>query len=129
MKSFSQFLSEQYSNDDAKKIGDSLLVDWTKVDIEEFTMGLNVESEHDDGSELDVVDSTKDLGKIVLAHLKELPNYYSKLKQVEEDSTPTSPTTTAIPTNSVGAGNIAGLRGDPVIRKIPSILKRKKTQN
>lgn len=115
MLSFKLFLeSATFTKDAAKEIGDSLSVDWNKVDLEQFRMGLEVESEHDDGSKLDVVKSKKDLGKIVLAHLKELPDYYTKLAKIEEDA----------PTNSVAAGGVAGL-DLPIVRKKPSTLKRK----
>jgi len=115
MKSFRVFFTEQktFSHKDAKRIGDSLGVDWNKVDAYEFTMGLGVESEHNNGDSLDVVKSTKDLAKIVLAHLRELPNYYTKLKKIEEDA----------PANSVGGGGIAGV-SYPIVFK-----KRKKTKN
>lgn len=114
--SFQQFLSEdsKYGTEDAKRIGKSLSIDWKKTDLDEFTAGLNVESEHDDGSELDVVDSELDLAKIVLAHLKEKPDYYSRLKKVEEDS---------VPVNSVGANGIAGLT-EPIVRKKPKAHRR-----
>lgn len=106
MNTFKQYLAEGWSTSKAKALGDSLGVDWTKVSFKQFTMGLDVESEHNHGDKLDVVKSDKDLAKIVLAHLKEVPNYYTKLKQVEEDA----------PANSVGAGGIAGLR-EPIVRK------------
>lgn len=118
MKSFRNYLlSEQraFSLEAAKKLGDSMSVDWEKVDLKQFKMGLDVESEHDDGSELDVVDSKKDLAKIVLAHLKEKPDYYTRLKSVEED----------VPANNVGSGNIAGIK-EPIITKNPVLLKRKR---
>lgn len=118
MKTFRLFLEETsktFSDKDAKTLGDSLSVDWTKVSLDEFKMGLSVESEHDNGSELDVVDSNKDLAKIVLAHLKENPKYYSKLKQVEEE----------VPANSISGGNISGLQEPIVFRKKKrSILTR-----
>jgi hypothetical protein len=116
MKSFIDYLTESksFSENEAKKLGDSLDVDWSKVDLKQFIMGLSVESEHDDGGKLDVVDSKKDLAKIVLAHLKEKPDYYAKLKKVEEDA----------PTNSAGSGAVAGLSGEPVIRKFPRVKKR-----
>lgn len=116
MYSFKSFLKESktYSTQDAKALGDSLNVDWNKVDIEEFKRGLAVEAEHDDGSELDVVDSEKDLAKIVLAHLKEKSDYYSRLKKVEEDS---------VPVNSISSGGVAGLT-EPIIRKKPKQLTR-----
>ena len=115
-QSLRKFLIEEkkvFSREKAKEIGDSLNVDWDKVDLGQFVIGLGVESEHDQGDELDVVDSLRDLGKIVLAHLRELPDYYDKLKKVEEDA----------PANSAGGGGIAGLPPDspPV-----NLKKRKK---
>ena len=99
MKSFRQHLCESFSKDDAKHLGNKLSIDWNKVSIDEFTKGLSVEKEHDDGGKLDVVSSDLDLAKIVLAHLKELPDYYTKLKSVEED----------VPVNSISAGGVASL--------------------
>lgn len=121
MKSFLQHLHESsgagksFSKDDAKRLGDSLKIDWDKVDLEQFRIGLGVESEHDDGSDLDVVDSEKDLAKIVLAHLKEKPDYYTRLKKVEEDA----------PANSVAAGGVAGMT-EPFGRN-QKLIKRKPT--
>jgi hypothetical protein len=111
MRTYFQFITESkdFSKEDAQRVGDKLDVDWNKVDIEQFRIGLSVESEHDDGSELDVVGSEKDLGKIVLAHLKELPDYYTKLKQVDEDG---------VPVNSISGGGIANIQ-EPLIRKKP----------
>ena len=119
MRSFKQFLIEKriYSTDEAKAIGDSLAVDWNKISLTQFKMGLSVESEHDDGGKLDVVHSKKDLGKIVLAHLKEVPDYYTKLKKVEEEA----------PANSVAGGGVAGLR-EPIIRNTPPLKKYKKNK-
>lgn len=87
MKAFLQFISEakSFSADEAKEIGDSLSVDWDKVDLKQFRRGLEVESEHDKNDELDVVKNKKDLAKIVLAHLRELPDYYTKLDKMEKE--------------------------------------------
>jgi hypothetical protein len=118
MKSFRTFLSEEkrtFSKDQAKHIGDKLSVDWSKVDINQFILGLSVESEHDDGGKLDVVDSDADLAKIVLAHLRELPDYYSKLKKVEEE----------VPANSISGNGIAGLKEPIVFRKKRSTISRR----
>lgn len=111
MKTYYQLITEakDFSKDAAKRIGDKLDVDWNKVDIEQFRIGLGVESEHDDGSELDVVGSEKDLGKIVLAHLKEVPDYYTKLKSVEEEG---------VPANSISGGGIANIQ-EPLVRRKP----------
>lgn len=118
MKSFRSFLLESkrtFSKEHAKSLGDKLSVDWSKVDMNQFVAGLSVESEHDDGGELDVVDSDLDLAKIVLAHLKELPDYYTKLKSVEED----------VPANSVSGNGVAGLRDPIVFRKRLSNINRR----
>lgn len=97
--------SKQFTADEAKEIGNKLKVDWKKVDLEQFRMGLEVESEHDDNSKLDVVKSKLDLGKIALAHLNEIPDYYTKLKKMEEEA----------PANAVGTGaGVAGLK-EPLI--------------
>jgi hypothetical protein len=37
---------KQFSPDEAKRIGDSLGLDWDQVDLEQFRMGLLVELEH-----------------------------------------------------------------------------------
>lgn len=97
----------KFTQHQAKEIGDKLKVDWDKVDLEQFRMGLEVETEHDDGSETDVVDNDLTLGKIALAHLKELPDYYTRLKKVEED----------VAANSSGSGAIAGTVGEPIVRR------------
>lgn len=63
----------------AKNVGDRIGVDWSKVDLKEFAKGLEVEKEHNDVTKGDVVKTAK----IAIAHLKELPNYYSKLATIE----------------------------------------------
>lgn len=117
MKTFKTFLCEAsrgFDVETARELGDKLGVDWEEISIDEFVAGLSVESEHDDGSKLDVVDSDLDLAKIVLAHLKENPKYYTKLKQVEEE----------VPANSVSGGNVAGLTEPIVFARRKRLLKR-----
>lgn len=117
MRSFLTFLNEAkhtFSDEEARDLGKSLSVNWNETDFSEFKKGLSVESEHDDGGKLDVVDSKKDLAKIVLAHLKEKPDYYTKLQSVEEE----------VPANSISAGNVAGLKEPIVFRKRPKTLRR-----
>jgi hypothetical protein len=99
---------EKISKQEAQEIGNRLGVDWTKVDLNQFRQGLEVEQEHSTDPELRVANTKEDLAKIVLAHLKEKPDYYTRLKKVEED----------IPANSVGAGGVAGLQ-EPIVKKLP----------
>ena len=70
----------------AKQIGDKLNVDWKKIPLSQFRRGLSVELEH--GTRDKKTDVTHDdpikTGKIVLAHLKEDPHYYTKLSMIEK---------------------------------------------
>lgn len=76
---------KQFSNDEAKQIGESIGIDFAKVDLEEFRKGLNVELEH--GAHDEQTNVTGDdymmTGKIAWAHLKELPDYYTRLAIME----------------------------------------------
>lgn len=63
----------------ARAIGDALGVRWSKVDIHEFRHGLEVELEHRDVTRGSLLLTAK----IVLAHLRELPDYYSRLAKME----------------------------------------------
>lgn len=87
MRTFKEFLKkgEKVSEDQAKEIGDQLGIDWDEVDLEQFRMGLEVETEH--GSHDEDTDVTSDdalaTGKIAWAHIKEDPEYYTKLKTIE----------------------------------------------
>lgn len=82
---------------DAKQIGAQLCVDWRQVDLHEFLRGLNVELEHGQHDpETDVThDDPISTGKIALAHLRELPDYYSRLARIEHES-PTAVADTAV---------------------------------
>ncbi len=72
----------------AKEIGEALGIDWSKYDVEQFRMGMDVELEH--GTENSVTNITNDdplmTGKIALAHLNEFPDYYSRLLELEKEA-------------------------------------------
>ena len=78
----------RFSFDKAKQIGDALGIDWNKFGIEQFRMGLEVELEH--GARDPETNVTNDdpllTGKIALAHLKEFPDYYTRLLNMEKES-------------------------------------------
>lgn len=62
-----------------KRLGDEMGVDWKEVNLDEFCDGMFEESsEHKDVTGGD----SRKTAKIVLAHLKEDPKYYSKLDAV-----------------------------------------------
>ena len=78
-------MKKEFTQQEAQGIGDSIGVDWATVDLEQFRMGLAVELEH--GAHDPQTDVTHDdllmTGKIALAHLRELPDYYTRLKAME----------------------------------------------
>lgn len=77
-----------FTADEARVIGEKIGVDWASVDLEQFRLGLAVELEH--GSRDPATNVTDDdleaTGKIAWAHLKELPDYYSRLAKMEGDA-------------------------------------------
>ena len=78
----------QISADDARQVGATLGLDWKKVDPEQFRRGLEVELEH--GARDPETDVTNDdltlTGKIAWAHLKEFPDYYTRLDKLEAEA-------------------------------------------
>ena len=76
-----------FSEEEARVIGLGLGVDWrhSAFDIEQFRIGLEGELEHGRrGPDTDVTHDDPILtGKIALAHLKELPDYYTRLARME----------------------------------------------
>jgi len=80
---------KKFDENDAKRIGKDLGIDWKEVSLDQFTKGLNVELEH--GSKDPQTDVTGNNGKltgeIALAHLKEFPDYYTRLHKMEKEAT------------------------------------------
>lgn len=77
-----------FTAEEAKEIGEKLNIDWTKVDLEQFRMGLEVELEH--GLHDAATNVTNDdliiTGKIALAHLNEISDYYTRLNKMEAEA-------------------------------------------
>ena len=80
-------MKKEFTAEEAKKIGEEIGIDFSKIDLEQFRMGLSVELEHGaNDPETNVTNSDPILtGKITWAHLKELPDYYSRLKIMENE--------------------------------------------
>jgi len=78
-------MKREFTADEARTIGEGIGIDWTVVDLEQFRLGLAVELEH--GARDPQTNVTDDdlttTGKIALAHLKELPDYYTRLAEME----------------------------------------------
>jgi hypothetical protein len=78
---------KQISLDQAKRVGESLHIDWEQVDLEEFRQGLM--GNHKPGA----IDPETGLayedvlltGKVVLAHMEEFPDYFTWLAKLKEE--------------------------------------------
>lgn len=79
---------ETFTAEEAKKNGEELGIDWSKFDVEQFRMGMDVELEH--GTRDPHTNVTNDdplmTGKIALAHLNEFPDYYTRLEAMEKEA-------------------------------------------
>lgn len=74
----------------AKKIGNEIGVDWSRVDLGEFIQGIKEEQEHSGilGGAVSKVIERYDYhssGKIAYEHLLEVPNYYTLLEELEDE--------------------------------------------
>jgi hypothetical protein len=79
---------KQLSGKLVKSIGNKIGIDWNEIDFNEFKEGISVEfKEHGKSDpQTNVINNSHiKAAKIALAHLKELPDYYTKLKQIEKD--------------------------------------------
>jgi hypothetical protein len=76
------------TTEEARRIGDEIGVDWNRIDLEQFRVGMDVEFEH--GSHDPETDVTGDdpilTGKIALAHLNEFRDYYERLERMEQEA-------------------------------------------
>ena len=78
----------EFTQQEARRIGDALGVNWTEVSLDEFRAGLAVELEHGARDlETNVTNDDEILtGKIAFAHLKEYSDYYTRLAQLEKEA-------------------------------------------
>lgn len=76
------------SREAAREVGAALGIDWLKIDPEQFRRGLEIELEH--GARDPQTNATNDdlglTGKIAWAHLKEFPDYYTRLDRLESEA-------------------------------------------
>jgi len=78
---------KQISSDEAKRIGDSLYIDWDQVDLEQFRQGLM--GNHTQGA-MDpetgqIYDGVLLTGKVILAHMQEFPDYFTRLEKLKAE--------------------------------------------
>lgn len=80
---------KSFTAEEARSIGSKIGIDWSTApfDVEQFRMGMDVELEHGLHDLLTNVtdDDPEVTGKIALAHLNELPDYYTRLEKMEAE--------------------------------------------
>lgn len=78
----------EFTQEEARKIGETLGINWGTISLEQFTLGMNVELEHGiRNPQTNVTNNDPILtGKIAWAHLQEYPDYYNRLKKVEVEN-------------------------------------------
>jgi hypothetical protein len=76
-----------FSLEEARQVGETIGIDWAEslFDVEQFRMGMDVEIEHGrHDPQTDVTGNDPIVtGKIALAHLREFPDYYTRLAIME----------------------------------------------
>jgi hypothetical protein len=81
---------EGFTTEEARRIGEEIGIEWASspFDVEQFRMGMDVELEHGLHDLLTNVtgDEPTVTGKIALAHLKEFPDYYTRLARMEAEA-------------------------------------------
>ncbi len=82
--------NERFTIEEARRIGSEIGIDWdtSPFDVNEFRDGLDVELEHGSHDPQTNVSGSDPVvtGKIALAHLKEFPDYYTRLKKMESEA-------------------------------------------
>ena len=77
-----------FTTDQARVIGELLGVKFDRFGVEDFRYGMDVELEH--GTENPKTNVTNNdpltTGKIAWAHLNEYPDYYVRLKKLEDEA-------------------------------------------
>jgi hypothetical protein len=78
---------KEFTSEEAARIAEDLKIDLSAegIELEQFRMGLGIELEHGRvDPETDVTHDDPALtGMIALAHLREIPDYYTRLAEME----------------------------------------------
>ncbi len=80
-------MKKNFTPEQAKEIGEQLGVKWDKFGVEQFRIGMDVELEHGtvDSNTNVTNDDPLMTGKIALAHLNEIQDYYTRLAEMEKE--------------------------------------------
>ena len=79
-------MKKRFTEEEAREVGEKLGIGWDRFSAEQFRKGMDVELEHGlaDKNTNITNDNSLMTGKIALAHLNEMPDYYDRLKKMEK---------------------------------------------
>lgn len=79
---------KQISSEEAQRIGESLHLDWDRIDLEQFRQGLmgEVDQANMDPETGRTYDSILLSGKLVVAHMQEFPDYFTRLEKLKAEA-------------------------------------------
>ncbi len=81
-------MKREFTEDEARALGTRVGIDFDVVDLDQFRQGLAIELEH--GAHDPETNVTNDdvvvTAKIAWAHLKEIPDYYTRLSAMEAEA-------------------------------------------
>lgn len=88
MESVQPTATTKINTSEAKRIGDAIGIDWNTIDLLQFQFGLDVELEHGSRDpETNISNDDRTItAKIAWAHLKEFPDYYTRLARLEREA-------------------------------------------
>lgn len=79
--------SKVFTVEEAREIGEKIGINFNQYNLEQFRLGLAVELEHAGEPETNVTNGDIYItGKIAWAHLKEIPDYYTRLAKMESEA-------------------------------------------
>ena len=79
---------KQISSEEAKRIGESLYINWDQIDLEQFRrdlMGKQKQGVVDPETGL-TYDGLLLSGQLVLAHMQEFPDYFTRLAKLRAEA-------------------------------------------
>lgn len=81
-------MKKEFTSVEAQSLGEKVGIDFNKYNLEEFRMGLSVELEHGTADPETNVTNDDEIktAKIAWAHLKEIPDYYTRLLKMEKEA-------------------------------------------
>jgi hypothetical protein len=79
---------KQISSEEARRIGESLHIDWDQVDLEQFRRDLMGDQKQEEAMDPEtgmIYDGVLLSGKIVMAHIQEFPDYFARLARLKKE--------------------------------------------